>query len=126
MIGGVVGSFIVITTGVVSYVWHRRKQSHTRGMRDQDEEESAVPNIRVSPFLSRPTYRRQGTSKHRDGIPESSALVSLSSTHDSDGIDERERELDVAEIAELPTLIHRLNNLLSRGRQVEPPPGYEQ
>ncbi|KZV73096.1 hypothetical protein PENSPDRAFT_750394 [Peniophora sp. CONT] len=122
VIGGVAGgvsAIVAVAAGLL--LWRRRQRSH-----HQDE-----GKIAVDPFLWRPTYEQVNRSKTYNDALQASAtpeIVSTSvpvvvsrvyepnETHGPETITTAER---------LPTLVRRLNHLLSRWPQVEPPPQYE-
>ena len=132
VIGGVLGGvlFVGVSVGIL-VTWRRRKRRRTH---DEDKRDSlgpiAIPNGTVDPFLSRPTYEQHGTtskflaSAHQPSPAyrrESIEMNEIQGHH-------AEPEAQANGIDELPTLLRRLNNLLSRRRQavLDPPPQYEQ
>lgn len=123
IIGGVVGGVAAIVAVIVGFLSRRRRQHRQQG-------EGETP---VDPFLSRPTYAQVNRTKRYDGAPQAPATSQPvpaapvpAVVSRMDGTDETHGpERDTIDTAELPTLVRRLNNLLSRSHPVEPPPQYE-
>ncbi|VDC06804.1 unnamed protein product [Peniophora sp. CBMAI 1063] len=121
VIGGVCAAIIAL---LAALVFRRHRQlKHTSAEGDTNSTEN------VNPFLSHPTYRQTTKSSEEralEMLPTSQSMSQHASIGDERALATQALGAD-DEMAELPTLVRRLNNLLSRGRQpMEPPPSYEQ
>lgn len=122
--GGVIGGVVAVVAAVVLVFRYRgRKRSRTVG--DVEGESNPSGTTSVQPFISRPAYNPTTSSKsgrmnstYRDSALSSSPSPPASAPDmtQSQGLD-----YEATGIAELPSLVQYLHNLL-QGRHGELPP----
>ncbi|KZV77205.1 hypothetical protein PENSPDRAFT_660464 [Peniophora sp. CONT] len=124
--GGVVGGVIAAVVAIATVLWCRRWR-HTGVVNMVERDVDSAGNNSVQPFISRPAYNPTPTSSKLARLNEStrqniapSLPVPLAAS-EPDTTHDQGTDREAPDIAELPSLIQRLNNLL-QGRYGELPP----
>ncbi|KZV76054.1 hypothetical protein PENSPDRAFT_680511 [Peniophora sp. CONT] len=126
--GGVVGGVVAAVAAItVVLLCRRRRRTGANDISNENEDDNAGRMHSVEPFTSRQAYNLTASKSERvnsatqQGAPSlvASPPVSVQEPARHQGVDQEETG-----IAELPSLIQRLNNLL-QGRQGELPPQYD-